>query len=164
MRKILMSAVVVAGLVVLAGCSTPGPYGNYAAASLDANRSMADSTVAQLVTLYPPAQTRFNLEQPTVDAYGAALVAALRDKGYSVMEYATQTAQPAVAASSASAVNVPPLSSDRPGLDLTYVVDTPESMRLYRVTVQVASKSISRAFVVATDGKLYPAGAWVRKE
>ncbi|MDG5827067.1 hypothetical protein [Xylella fastidiosa] len=37
-------------------------------------------------------------------------------------------------------------------------------MNLYRITVQIGVQSISRAFVVATNGNLYPAGAWVRKE
>ncbi|OLL27275.1 conjugal transfer protein TrbH [Burkholderia sp. SRS-W-2-2016] len=167
MRKFVMSALVVAGLAGLAGCATTGPYGNYAAASLDANKTMADATVAQLVTLFPPAHTRLNLKQPATDAYGAALVTSLRDKGYSVLEFAPQ-AQPASAASAASAPaaasNAPATKATAPGFDLSYVVDSPEAMSLYRVTVQVGAQSISRAFVVATNGKLYPAGAWVRKE
>lgn len=91
MRKLMMSAVVMATLAGLAGCATKqGLYGNYAEASLDANKMMADATVAQLVSLYPPAHTRFNLQQPTTDAYGSALLAALRDKGYSVQEHTPQ--------------------------------------------------------------------------
>ncbi|AKK65878.1 conjugal transfer protein TrbH [Xanthomonas oryzae pv. oryzicola] len=163
MRKFVMSALVVVGLVGLAGCATPGPYGNYAAASLDANQTMADATVAQLVALYPPAHTHLNLKQPTTDAYGAALVMALRDKGYSLMEFSPQ-AQPASSASAPTAASVPATTATAPGIDLSYVVDAPQSMSLYRVTVQVGAQSISRAFVVATNGKLYPAGAWVRKE
>ncbi|EWS78618.1 hypothetical protein [Xylella taiwanensis] len=65
MRKFMMSAVVMAVMVGIAGCATQGPYGNYAAASLDANKMMADATVAQLVSLYPPAHTQFNFQQPT---------------------------------------------------------------------------------------------------
>lgn len=166
MRKFMMGAVLVAALVGLAGCATtPSPYGNYAAASLDANKTMADATVAQLVSLYPPARTRFNLQQPTADAYGSALLAALRDKGYSVLEYTPQPqAAPATSASDAATARTLAAATSTPGLPLSYVVDSPETMSLYRVTVQVGSQSISRAFVVATNGKLYPAGAWVRKE
>lgn len=165
MRKFMMSAVVVAALAGLAGCATQGPYGNYAAASLDANKTMADATVAQLVSLYPPAHTRLNLQQPTKDAYGAALLTALRDKGYSVLEYSPQPqAAPVTSASDAATANALAAATSMPGFPLRYVVDSPESMSLYRVTVQVGAQSISRAFVVATNGKLYPAGAWVRKE
>jgi type IV secretion system protein TrbH len=165
MRKLMISAVVLAALGGLAGCATQGPYGNYAGASLDANKTMADATVTQLVSLYPPARTRFNLQQPATDAYGAALLAALRDKGYSVLEYSSQAqSAAAISASEAATANALTAATSTRGLALRYVVDSPESMSLYRVTVQVGPQSISRAFVVPTDGKLYPAGAWVRKE
>jgi hypothetical protein len=160
MRKIVMTALLVAGL---AGCASSGPYGNYAGTSLDRNQTMAEATVSKLIALYPPAQTRFNLQQPTTDAYGAALVQSMRDKGYALLEYATQgqgraasSATPASAAANAAAATS--------GLDLRYIVDAPASTNLYRVTVLVGAQSISRAFTVAPDGKLYPAGAWVRKE
>jgi hypothetical protein len=155
MRKIVMTALLVAGL---AGCASTGPYGNYADASLDRNQTMVEATVSKLVALYPPAQTRFNLQQPTTDAYGAALVQAMRDKGYALLEYAPQ-GQGSAASSAAASATVA-----APGLDLRYVVDAPASTNLYRVTVLVGAQSISRAFTVAPDGKLYPAGAWVRKE
>jgi hypothetical protein len=165
MRKLVISAVVVTALAGLAGCATQGPYGNYAGVSLDANKTMADATVTQLVSLYPPARTRFNLQQPTTDAYGAALLTALRDKGYSVLEYSPQAqSAAAMSASDAATANALTAATSTPGLALRYVVDSPESMSLYRVTVQVGPQSISRAFAVATNGKLYPAGAWVRKE
>ncbi|MFN7835947.1 MAG: conjugal transfer protein TrbH [Burkholderiaceae bacterium] len=146
MRKIVMSVLLVAGLV---GCATNGQYGNYADASLDRNQKMAEATVSKLVALYPPAQTRFKLQQPTTDSYGVSLVQAMRDKGYALLEYAPQEKNEAVAS---------------PGLDLRYVVDAPISTNLYRVTVLVGEQSISRAFTAAPDGKLYPAGVWVRKE
>jgi len=163
MRKFVMSALVVIGLIGLVGCSTIGPYGNYAAASLDVNKTMADATMTQLAALYPPAHTRFNLKQPITDAYGTALVTALRGKGYSLMEFSPQ-AKSASSALTLAAASAPATTATTPGFDLRYVVDAPESMSLYRVTVQVGAQSISRAFVVATNGKLYPAGAWVRKE
>ncbi|WP_367899715.1 conjugal transfer protein TrbH [Xanthomonas oryzae] len=165
MRKFMMSAVLVTALAGLAGCATQGPYGNYAAASLDANKTMADATVTQLVSLYPPAHTRLNLQQPATDAYGAALLTALREKGYSVMEYSPQPhAAPVTSASDVTTARALAAATSTPGVPLSYVVDSPESMSLYRVTVHLGEQSISRAFVVATNGKLYPAGAWVRKE
>ncbi|AAF85610.1 conjugal transfer protein TrbH [Xylella fastidiosa] len=158
MRKFMMSVVMLAALT---SCATQNMHGNYAAVSIEANKTMADVTVAQLVALYPPAHTRLDFQQTITDPYGAALLSALRKKGYSVLEYNPQPqAVPAKSAATAALVTANPTS----GLPLSYVVDSPESMNLYRITVQIGVQSISRAFVVATNGNLYPAGAWVRKE
>jgi hypothetical protein len=74
--------------MALAGCASTAPYGNFAThppAGLE--ERIAADTVKQLVTLYPPARTRFHLGQPTPDAYGSALVEALRAKGYALVEF-----------------------------------------------------------------------------
>jgi len=143
MRQFALSALLV---MALAGCASTAPYGNFATAppaGLE-ERLVAD-TVKQLVTLYPPARTRFHLGQPTPDAYGSALVEALRAKGYALMEF--KEAAPATA----------------PGLSLHYVLDAAASPNLYRVTVTVGQKSLSRAYLAQND-RVAPAGAWVRKE
>jgi hypothetical protein len=160
MQKIVMTVLF---LVSLVGCATSSPYGNYADASLDRNQMMAEATVSKLAALYPPAHTRFKLQQPTTDAYGVALVQAMRDKGYALVEYAPQ-GQGSAPSSATQASAAASTAIATPGLDLRYVVDAPASNSLYRVTVLVGAQSISRAFTVAPDGKLYPAGAWVRKE
>jgi hypothetical protein len=85
MRQFALSALLV---MALAGCASTAPYGNFATeppAGLE-ERIVAD-TVKQLVTLYPPARTRFHLGQPTPDAYGSALVEALRARGYALVEF-----------------------------------------------------------------------------
>ena len=143
MRQFALSALLV---MALAGCASTAPYGNFATeppAGLE-ERIVAD-TVKQLVTLYPPARTRFHLGQPTPDAYGSALVEALRAKGYALVEF--KEAAPATA----------------PGLSLHYVLDAAASPNLYRVTVTVGQKSLSRAYLAQND-RVAPAGAWVRKE
>ncbi|CAE6823878.1 hypothetical protein R69658_05977 [Paraburkholderia aspalathi] len=165
MRKLAILALLLVGL---AGCATNAPYGNFAAAPLDLNQKMAAATVAQLVALYPPAQTRFNLKQPTTDAYGASLVDALRAKGYALLEFAPQGAgqggpQGAASASAPQAASQPVAAAEPGGLDLRYIVDAPAATNLYRVTVLVGQESISRAFV-SQNGTVVPAGAWVRKE
>jgi len=132
--------------MALAGCASTAPYGNFAThppAGLE--ERIAADTVKQLVALYPPARTRFHLGQPTPDAYGSALVEALRAKGYALMEF--KEAAPAAA----------------PGLSLHYVLDAAASPNLYRVTVTVGQKSLSRAYLAQND-RVAPAGAWVRKE
>ena len=133
------------GVVVFTGC-TLSPYGNYAATSPSSNQQMAYATVTQLVKLYPPAQTRFHLRQPTADAFGTRLVQELRVQGYAVHEDATTVDRGEI------------------GVDLRYVVDRPLANALYRITLWIDSQSLSGAFTVATDGKLSPVGAWVYKE
>ena len=147
MRQFALSALLV---MALAGCASTAPYGNFATeppAGLE--ERIATDTVKQLVTLYPPARTRFHLGQPTPDAYGSALVEALRAKGYALVEVkaSPQEAAPATA----------------PGLSLHYVLDAVASPNLYRVTVMVGQKSLSRAYL-AQNNRVAPAGAWVRKE
>ena len=143
MRQFALSAFLV---MALAGCASTVPYGNFATeppAGLE-ERIVAD-TIKQLVALYPPARTRFHLGQPTPDAYGSALVEALRARGYALVEF--KEAAPATA----------------PALNLHYVLDEAASPNLYRVTVTVGQKSLSRAYLAQND-RVAPAGAWVRKE
>ena len=143
MRQLTLPALLV---MALAGCASTAPYGNFAThppAGLE--QKIAVDTAKQLVALYPPARTRFHLGQPTPDAYGSALVEALRARGYALMEF--KEAAPATA----------------PALSLHYVLDAAASPNLYRVTVTVGQKSLSRAYLAQND-RVAPAGAWVRKE
>ncbi|MGC6373698.1 conjugal transfer protein TrbH [Pseudomonas sp. S2.OTC.A_B10] len=153
MRKVLLVSVLIASL---SGCATNSPYGNYSAAPAAYDKTMASDTVAHLVTMYPPALTRWNIMQPTNDAYGTALVALLRGRGYSVSEYAPEgdkKAQPATQA------------AFKPGVDLHYVVDSlAPAVDLYRVTVVVAGQPISRAYTPQKNGTVAAAGSWARKE
>ena len=143
MRQFTLAALLA---MALAGCASTAPYGNFAThppAGLE--ERIAADTVKQLVALYPPARTRFHLGQPTPDAYGSALVEVLRAKGYALVEF--KEAAPATV----------------PGLSLHYVLDAAASPNLYRVTVTVGQKSLSRAYLAQND-RAAPAGAWVRKE
>nr|BCU00377.1 hypothetical protein [uncultured bacterium] len=153
MRKVLLISALIASL---SGCATNSPYGNYSAAPAAYDKTMASDTVAHLVTMYPPALTRWNIMQPTEDAYGTALVALLRGRGYSVKEYAPEgekKAQPAAQ------------TAFTPGVDLRYVVDSlAPAADLYRVTVVVAGQPISRAYIPQKNGTVAAAGSWARKE
>ena len=154
MRKLLGHAPLMFLLAGLAGCASIEPYGNFLGANAPAtlNERLATDTVKQLTVLYPPASTRFDLGQPTPDAYGSALVESLRIKGYAILEFEPDEAAQADNPDTAG-----------PGLSLRYVLDAPASTNLYRVTVMVGSQSLSRAYVAQND-TVAPAGAWVRKE
>jgi hypothetical protein len=142
-------------LLLLAGCAT-GPkaptYGSFApSASTADGKKVADDTVKQLVALYPPAITRFQLRHAAPDPFGTALVAALRLKGYSLREH--EAVAPAHAGK----------SGKDSGHALSYVFDQPAGTDLYRVTLTVDSHNLSRVYLPGAGG-MAPAGSWTRKE
>jgi hypothetical protein len=151
MYQTLWSTLLVVGL---AGCAAQqaSMYGNFLGnAPVEFQQPLVDAAVQQLAALYPPGRTRFDLQQATPDAFGLALVAALRAKGYGLQEFkpaaATVQAQPA----------------ETGGQPLAYLLDQAAGADLYRLTLVLGNQSLSRVYV-AQQGRLQPAGAWVRKE
>lgn len=134
-------------LISLTGCMAMS-YGNFASAPSSFNKGMANDTAKQLVLLYPPAHTRFNIKQTVTDEFGIALIQSLRLKGYAVHEKNLGQTQ----------------SAQSIGIDFGYVVDVPAGTNLYRVTVTIGQQSLSQVYRPAQDGKVYAAGSWVRKE
>jgi hypothetical protein len=104
----------------------------------------------QLATLYPPAKTRFELQQPTPDVFGQSFVKSLRERGYALLEFDPARAKAQVPA-------------ETPGLPVRYVLDQGGDSKLYRLTLMVGNQSISRPYL-AQGSTLAPAGYWVRKE
>jgi hypothetical protein len=148
--------------ILLTGCasapSTTLPdklYGNYTVAPAAVDQKIASDAIRQLVALYPPARTRFKITQTTSDAFGMALVAGLREKGYAVME----TKADARAVPTIDAVG----GTDAGELALHYLLDQSAARDLYRLTLAVAQQQLNRAYLVQ-NGTPYAAGAWVRKE
>jgi hypothetical protein len=148
MRKIALLAL----LVALAGCAVaprPASYGSFATASNAIDRKMVDDAAKKLVTLYPPASTRFELQHGATDPFGTALVTTLREQGYALHE----------------TMSVPKSGADDKGKHrtLAYLFDQPSGTDLYRVTLTIDAQSLSRVYL-AKDGSVAPAGYWVRKE
>jgi len=140
---------------VLAGCAAvtgATPYGNHAAASAAFDQKVAGDAIQQLAALYPPASTRFNLTQATPDAFGTALVAGLREKGFALME-----------AKAGNGRAMPPDTFGTDGLELQYLLDQPGAGDLYRLTLAIGTQRLSRPYLIQ-HGTPYAAGAWVRKE
>lgn len=159
MRIIALLALLLIGL---AGCASRSitPYGNFSGAPAELAEKMAGDAVKQLVTLYPPAHTRFNLGQATPDAFGAILVKTLRDKGYALLELKSET--PGRAANQSISPGVGSVQ-EAAGVDLRYVLDKLGGANLYRVTMTVGNQSLTRAYL-AQNNTVTPAGSWVRKE
>lgn len=151
MRKIAIAALFV---VAISGCATTAQYGNFVppTAAVD-QQQLAREAVQQLAALYPPAQTRLDLQHATPDAFGQALVLTLRERGYALLEFD----QPGTQATADSAT-VPPA-----GMPLRYVLDQAGDSNLYRLTLLVGDQTITRPYLVQ-NGSFAPAGYWVRKE
>lgn len=160
MRKTAFLALLVVGL---AGCATTAPstYGNFARNAPAAfSQTMADDAVKQLVAVYPPASTRFDLQHATPDAFGSSLVESLRAKGYALLEFKSAMQTSAASVTTDAAATTTPATAGKP---LRYILDQTES-NLYRVTLLLGNQSLTRAYSATQNGTLYPAGAWVRKE
>lgn len=130
----------------LFGCATVN-HGNVTKASLEAYRTITNDSVKRLVSLYPPAHTRFHIKQSVKDAFGLSLIESLRQKGYSLNE------------SSMSGASI----QGARDVVLYYVLDEPVKGALYRVTLVLGQKSLSRAYKIK-NGVITPLGFWVRME
>lgn len=162
MRKIFSFALLA---LALGGCTTTATsrYGNFVpSAALDQHR-LADDAVQQLAMLYAPAHTRLELQQPTPDPFGQALVKSLRDKGYALQEFIPASATTKSPASAGSQPGAVATTTATGGLPLRYVLDQAGESELYRLTLMVGSQSIARPYLVQ-NGTFTPAGYWMRKE
>jgi hypothetical protein len=161
MHTLTGMVLIVAALAGCASSSTPAPYGNFIHGAREAatadEGTMADDVARKLAATYPPARTRFTLQQATPDAFGSSLVAQLRKKGYAMAEFRQNASDGRPRAKAATTNDVPA------DLALAYIVDQPLEEPLYRVTVIVDSQTLSRLYS-AKAGALSPAGAWIRKE
>ena len=143
-------------LLLLDGCATQ-PYGNFIQnPSIVTSKVMADDVTAQIVRLYPAANTQFNLRHVVNDSFGHALIENLRLAGFAVQEATQQSIQKQIFA----APNQPDTESQK-GLALSYIID--QSGDLYHVKLMIDDMRLSRAFSVQADS-IHPAGLWVRKE
>ncbi len=149
--------------LALTGCATTGPYGNYLGESTDVDQNqLAGEAVKQLVTLYPPAKVRLELQQPTPDAFGAALIKDLRESGYAVLEFDPKAAKATTPATPEAPIEQPAPSASQTQ-PLRYVIDQAGIPNMYRLILMVGAQSITRPYLYQ-DGALAPAGYWVRKE
>jgi len=141
---------------LLNGCATQ-PYGNFIQHAVpEASKVMADDAAAQIVRLYPAANTQFDLRHEVNDPFGNVLIDNLRLEGFAVKEATLQSIQQQIIATSNQ-----PGTEPQKGLALSYVVD--QSGDLYHVKLMIDDMRLSRAFSVQGNS-IHPAGLWVRKE
>ena len=145
-------------LLLLNGCATQ-PYGNFIKnPSTTYSKVMADDVTAQIVRLYPAANTQFNLRHVVNDPFGQALIENLRLEGFAVQEAeATQQSIQQQIFAVSHQLNTEP----QVGYTLSYIID--QWGDLYHVKLMIDDMRLSRAFSVQADS-IHPAGLWVRKE
>ena len=70
----------------LSGCATVRNDHFTTPVPVELGNSLAADAIKQLQTLYPPAHTKFNIDQPVpkTDSFGTSLVFQMREKGYAV--------------------------------------------------------------------------------
>ena len=155
-------------LLLVMGCATQ-PYGNFIQnPSLATSKAMADDVTAQLMRLYPAANTQFNLRHTVNDPFGHALIENLRVAGFAVQEEIDSDNSLFVSkilmgdSIPGIAINHEADGVSQPtGLALSYIID--QSGDLYHVNITIDDTRLSRAFAAQADS-IYPAGLWVRKE
>ena len=143
-------------LLLLNGCVSQ-PYGNFIQnPSIVTSKVMADDVAAQIVRLYPAANTQFNVRHVVNDPFGNALIENLRLEGFAVQEALQQSIQQQIFAAPSQ-----PDTESQKGLALSYIID--QSGDLYHVKLMIDDMRLSRAFSVQGNS-IHPAGLWVRKE
>ena len=145
-----MSILILVLLLALAGCATT-QYGNYVEDNSETHNSIIASDAAyQLMQIYPPASTRFNMQHPTTDPFGTALIRSLRTGGYAIQEISKSNL--------AGSVNT---IDDNDGATLAYIFD--QSSDVYRLSIMIDEKILTRAYMPHEEG-VVPGGSWVFKE
>lgn len=155
-------------LLLLSGCATQ-PYGSFIQdPSTSYSKVMADEVTAQIVRLYPAANTQFNLRHTVNDPFGHALIENLRVAGFAVQEKINSDNSLFVSKILPGG-SLPDIAinheadgiSQSAGLALSYIID--QSGDLYHVNITIDDTRLSRAFAAQADS-VHPAGLWVRKE
>ena len=147
MFKTLLMLIV---LLALAGCATT-QCGNYVEDNSETHNSIIASDAAyQLMQIYPPASTRFNMQHPTTDSFGAALIRSLRTGGYAIQEI-----------SKSNLAGSDNTTDSNDGATLAYIFD--QSSDVYRLSVLIDERILTRAYIPHED-KVVPGGSWVLKE
>lgn len=168
MRSLIIAALFLLGLT---GCAPQSRFGNFIEqqAVLDQTQ-LARDAITKIIALFPPGKTRFELQQPTLDRFGMALVRGLREHGYAVLEFAPEPVsiipnKPATNSTSSTLEKkaVTNVSSQSAALPLHYVIDQLAGTELYRVTIQAGNSTLSRAYR-QKNAVVTPAGSWAYKE
>lgn len=162
-------------LLFLAGCASTSNYGSFVEKdSATYNQVIAGDVAGQLMQLYPPASTKFNLQHSSEDGFGAVLIQNLRVSGYAIQENQPSklyrpgrntNTKPSHNKKTASRTKQRPVQNkavtSNEGTALAYVLD--HTSDVYRLSVMVNDQILTRAYRPYKDS-IYPAGSWARRQ
>lgn len=131
-------------VIALAACSST-QHGTFIKGGFQ-QATVTTDVLQRLGELYPPAKTTFALthDVPPEDTFGVMLLDEMRRLGYAIQDFSPKSEQPEIN-----------------GKTFGYVLD--EMGEIYRVTLEIDGKSLSRAYV-SESGSLVPSGPWSLKE
>lgn len=117
---------------------------------------VAEDAVNGMISLYPPANTKLKIEplpnENERDLFGTVFLENLRRRGYAVSEITENAKQRSG-------------NDESLGSNFCYVLDqTGENPQQYRLTIQVGTQFISRAYEQQAADKIVPVSYWARKE
>lgn len=137
-------------LLLVCGCRTPVKPMDMPPAAVS---GLVGDAMDVMLDAYPPAKTRLQLRREASDAFGTALVEALRANGYAV-------AEPAKADKSGKGEQPPA------GLGFDHTLALSKIDGEARLVLRVGAESLSRLYAIQeTDDRLalVPQSAWSRK-
>lgn len=140
------------------------------------DEKIATDAVDQLMRIYSPAKTQFNVIESTPVDFGALLVQKLRAKGYAVAEFKLRTKDiGAVFENDSFGATYPTKPADQaaemprvpawrsPGIELRYVLVHSRAPDFSRITLKIGNSLLARAYL--TDNvSIAPAGVWIFEE
>jgi type IV secretion system protein TrbH len=156
-------------ILFLAGCASTSDYGSFVENdSATYNQVIAGDVAGQLMQLYPPASTKFNLQHSSEDGFGAVLIQNLRVSGYAIQENKQANLYKKLShnKNSVSRTNKRPAQNKvtvtpEEGTALAYILD--HTSDVYRLSVMVDNQILTRAYRPYKDS-IYPAGSWARRQ
>jgi len=153
-------------LALLGGCASTGDYGNFINDEPStAQIQLAKDSAKQLEKVYSAAKTHLVLQHDTPDAFGKALIIALREAGFAIQAFDKHQSKPKPTPHTAHSTQaLLPVNPDEPvQLELAYILDQAGETGLYHLTLFLSNQSLTRLYRL-DDNRFIPAGDLVWKK
>jgi hypothetical protein len=147
---ILVAVLALGGVTGCASLPATAPAQNRPV--IDADPAIVADALETMVKVFPPALTPLVVRQTDAGAFGHSLLDGLRERGYAVIERDGAGDK----SSRAKAVL---------GAPFTYRLAPIAGTGMYELVLTVGDNKLSRLYILnVTDSRIYPGGAWSRRE
>ena len=133
------AAWIVEFVVILSSCATTAEYGTFLRGHESAQYAIAADAAGKLAAEYTPDGRAIRLERQPDDLFGARFATELRKKGYSLQDGEAVATGPA--------------------LHLRYVLDAIKGTDLFRLSIFLPRRRLSRAYA-ERSAQVFPSGPW----